>query len=116
MPSYTRVIFIPVFSLDLLLCVFAASERRPCSFVYDRAVFAPTASGLRPHLKSVVRFGPERRQHYMLIGSVSVADVRLVAARIKLHLYGTFLQTKLRLCFDHKSSSIHVGCASIYIR
>lgn len=83
---FTRVVFIPGLSLDLLLGVLTASEQLPRRFVNRRAVLAPTASGLRPHLKPVVRPGPKRGEHHVPLRSEFVTDVRFVTPRIELDL------------------------------
>lgn len=85
--SFTLVVFTPGFSLDLLLLgVLTASEQLPRRLVNRRAVLAPTASRFRPHLKPVVRPGPERREHRVPVDGQFVTDVRLVAPRIELYL------------------------------
>lgn len=83
----TRVIFVPGFSLHLLLGVLTASEQLSRRFVNGRTILAPAVSRLGPYLKPVVRPGPERRKHHVPLGSQFVADVRLVAPGIELHLY-----------------------------
>lgn len=69
------------------MCVLTASEQLPRRLVHCRAVLSPTVRGLCAHLKPVIRFGPERREHHVLVGGEFIAGVRLVAAGIKLHLY-----------------------------
>jgi len=89
---FTRIIFNPVFSLDLLLCVLTASKQLPRRFVNGRAVLAPAMRGLRSHLESVVRLGSECRKHHVSVGSEFVTDVGLITSGIEFHLWVVEIQ------------------------